>query len=502
MQAVNKVSTVSVSPSVLGARSQAQSLGDDIAILVRNVGKMYTLYDRPQDRLKQAFLWGRKKLYREFWALRDISFEVRRGEALGIIGRNGAGKSTLLQILSGTLPPTTGEVRINGQVAAMLELGSGFNPEFTGRENVYLNGAVLGFSREEMDERFDEIAAFADIGDFIDQPVKLYSSGMFVRLAFAVQACLEPDVLIVDEVLAVGDIFFRQKCHARMEKMMAENTTIILVTHDMGPVQKYCKNAILLEKGQVIFQGSSSEAIKRYYTLERKPDPKLVLAQPSTVNEGRRLSSKLLKDSNQSEISFWPDEDAFIDFSSAALIGEGWARCTAIALCDEAGDPCRVFQHGQRAYFYYEFEALRDLPVPIGGITISNDKNILVHGKTTLHHLVKSFPGVPKGTHIRFRQSVVLNLAPGEYTFSVGLTAMSQTDYASIEYMSWSQIQAGKFRLNHVDRAGAFSITPRVGEGLDLVHHGLCDLPGDCEIGLFLPKASSCLDVSAGHAVT
>jgi len=468
----------------------ATAVGDDVAISVRNVGKMYTLYNRPQDRLKQAFLWGRKKLYREFWALRDISFEVRRGEALGIIGRNGAGKSTLLQILAGTLTPTTGEVRISGQVMALLELGSGFNPEFTGRENVYLKGAILGFSREEMDELFDEIAAFADIGDFIDQPVKLYSSGMFVRLAFAVQACLEPDVLIVDEVLAVGDIFFRQKCHARMEKMMAGNTTIILVTHHMGPVQKYCQNAILLEKGQVIFQGSSSEAVKRYYTLKRKPDPKLVLAQPSIVKEDRKLSSKLLKDSNQIEISFWPDEDAFIEFSSAASIGEGWARCTAIALCDEEGDLCRVFQHGQRAYFYYEFEALQDLPVPIGGINISNDKNILVHGKTTLHHLAKSFPGVPKGTRIRFRQSIVLNLTVGEYTFSVGLTAMRQIDYANIEHMSWSEIQARILRLNHIDRVGSFSITRCVGEGLEITHFGVCDLPGDCEIGLSLPKTA------------
>jgi lipopolysaccharide transport system ATP-binding protein len=463
-----------------------RAMDNGVAISVRNVGKMYTLYDRPQDRLKQAFLWGRKKLYREFWALRDVSFEVRRGEALGIIGRNGAGKSTLLQILSGTLPPTTGEVQIKGQVAAMLELGSGFNPEFTGRENVYLNGAILGVSQEEMDELFDEIAAFADIGEFMDQPVKLYSSGMFVRLAFAVQVCLEPDVLIVDEVLAVGDIFFRQKCHARMEKMMTANTTIILVTHDMGPVQKYCKNAILLEKGQVIFQGSSSEAIKRYYTLERKPDPKLVLAQPSIVKEGRKLSSKLLKDSNQSEISFWPDEDAFIDFSSAASIGEGWARCTAVALCDGAGDPCRVFQHGQRACFYYEFEALQDLLVPFGVVVISNSKNIVVHGKATYQHLARSFPGVSKGTRIRFRQCIVLNLRSEQYTFDVVLNMMKPTDYANIENMSVSEIQSRVLRLSHINQAGTFSVVPPIGKGVTLNHFGICDLPGDCEIGLFI----------------
>lgn len=466
-------------------------MSDDIAISVRNISKRYLLYDRPQDRLKQSLFWRLGKDYaREFWALRDVSFEVRPGEALGIIGRNGAGKSTLLQIMAGTLASTTGEVqvKVNGRVAALLELGSGFNPQFTGRENVYLNGAILGFSREEMDELFDEIAAFADIGEFIDQPVKLYSSGMFVRLAFAVQACVEPDVLIVDEALSVGDIFFQQKCHARMEELQAGNTAIVLVTHDMGAVQKYCENAILLDQGQPIFQGSSSEAIKRYYTLQKSPDSNLLPAQSSKVDEDKKITSKLLRDSDQSGISFWPDRDAFIDFSSAASIGEGWARCTGIALCDAEGNPCHVFQREQSAYFYYEFEALQDLPVPIGGINISNNKNILVHGKTTLHHLEKSFPGVPKGARIRFWQSIVLNLTPGKYTFSVGLTAMKQIDYANVKHMSWSEIQTRILRLDHIDQAGVFSITSRVGEGLEIIHFGLCDLPGDCEIDLLLPK--------------
>jgi lipopolysaccharide transport system ATP-binding protein len=458
----------------------------DIAISVRNLGKMYHLYDRPQDRLKQAFLWGRKKLYREFWALRDVSFEVRRGEMLGIIGRNGAGKSTILQILAGTLPPTTGEVQIKGRVAALLELGSGFNPEFTGRENVYLNGAILGFSREEMDERFDEIAAFADIGEFIDQPVKLYSSGMYVRLAFAVQACLEPDVLIVDEALSVGDIFFQQKCHARMEKLLAGNTAVVLVTHDMGAVQKYCENAMLLEKGESIFKGGSSEAIKRYYTLERSPSSNLSPSGFSVVDENEKVFSELLTDPGQQDaISFWPDKDAFIDFSSAASIGEGWARCTGIALCDAEGNPCRVFRQGQRACFYYEFEALQDLLTPFGAVVISNSKNIIVHGKASYQYLAKSFQGIPKGMNIRFRQSIVLNLRAEQYTFDVVLNMMKPADYANLESMSVSEIQSKVFRLNHVNQAGTFSVISPVGEGLALAHFGMCDLPGDCEIGLF-----------------
>ncbi len=244
-------------------------MSDDIAISVRDVSKRYLLYDRPQDRLKQSLFWRFGKNYaREFWALRGVSFEVRRGEMVGIIGRNGAGKSTLLQIIAGTLQPTEGEVQVNGRVGALLELGSGFNPEFTGRENVYLNGAILGFSREEMDERFDEIAAFADIGEFMDQPMKLYSSGMFVRLAFAVQACVEPDILIVDEALAVGDIFFQQKCSTRMEKLRANGTTLLIVSHNMNTIQTLCRQSILLDKGEMIYSGESVNAVLRYQALQ------------------------------------------------------------------------------------------------------------------------------------------------------------------------------------------------------------------------------------------
>jgi ABC-type polysaccharide/polyol phosphate transport system ATPase subunit len=239
---------------------------DDVAVLARNLGKMYHLNAGPLALLKKDFLGVKKRLYREFWALRDVSFEVRRDETLGIIGRNGAGKSTLLQILAGTLAPTTGEVQVKGRVAALLELGSGFNPEFTGRENVYLNGAVLGFSRQEIAKRFDEIAAFADIGSFLEQPVKLYSSGMAVRLAFAVQACADPDVLIVDEALAVGDIGFQRKCYRHIETLKKEHgTSIILVTHDTNAIVNFCDKAVFLHEGGIVYLGEPKLAAELYY---------------------------------------------------------------------------------------------------------------------------------------------------------------------------------------------------------------------------------------------
>jgi lipopolysaccharide transport system ATP-binding protein len=239
----------------------------EILIDVDNVSKCYHLYQRPQDRLLQFFLRGRKKVHREFWALLNISLQVWRGEAVAIIGRNGAGKSTLLQLIAGTLRPTSGKITVQGRVAALLQLGSGFNPEFTGRENVFLNGAILGFSRAEIDRRFDEIAAFAEIGNFIDQPVKTYSSGMAMRLAFAVSTCLEPEVLIIDEALAVGDAVFQFKCRNRLQDLIAKGTTLLFVSHDMSAVKSFCKRAIYLENGQKKAEGES-EHIAEYYFMD------------------------------------------------------------------------------------------------------------------------------------------------------------------------------------------------------------------------------------------
>jgi lipopolysaccharide transport system ATP-binding protein len=239
-------------------------MSSDTAIKVNNLGKCYQIYNRPKDRLLQSLWRGRKQFYREFWALRDISFEVKRGEMVGIIGRNGVGKSTLLQLIAGTLTPTTGSIEVNGRVAALLELGSGFNPEFTGRENVFINGAILGISSAEMKGRFDEIADFADIGDFIDQPVKTYSSGMIVRLAFSVSVCVDPEVLLVDEALAVGDASFQYKCIERLEKLAKSGTTILFVSHDTGLVKAFCNSVIYLAEGCERASGPADEMVELY----------------------------------------------------------------------------------------------------------------------------------------------------------------------------------------------------------------------------------------------
>nr|WP_314529763.1 ABC transporter ATP-binding protein [uncultured Pseudomonas sp.] len=243
----------------------------EIAVQTTLLSKCYHLYDTPRDRLWQMLARGKKQFYREFWALKDVSLELRHGETVGIIGRNGSGKSTLLQLICGTLSATSGSIQSHGRVAALLELGSGFNPEFTGRENVYMNGSVLGLSRAEIELRFDEITAFANIGDFIDQPTKTYSSGMLVRLAFAVAVCVEPDILIVDEALAVGDASFQFKCLNRLETLTQQGTTLLFVSHDMGMVKRFCNRVVYLREGQVRASGTPEE-MAELYLLEMRDE--------------------------------------------------------------------------------------------------------------------------------------------------------------------------------------------------------------------------------------
>jgi len=462
-------------------------MNGNVAVSVRHLSKCYVLYEKPQDRLKHSlFRHLGKKYGREFWALKDISFDVHPGETFGIIGRNGSGKSTLLQMIAGTLMPTTGEIRVNGRVAALLELGSGFNPEFSGRENIFMNGAVMGISKKAMEERFDEIVSFADIGQFIDQPVKFYSSGMFIRLAFAVTTGLDADILLIDEALAVGDVFFRQKCYQRLEKLRERGVSILLVSHSMGDIEQFCRRALLLNHGEALFQGDASEAVKHYYLLEQN----YLLGQkhfPQGLGEYPEVQKYQLDPKENSETGFfWPNAEYFLKIEKNRQVSNGWARCTAIALCNERGLACHVFRQGERAFFYIEYEILREIDVPIGGIVIQNDKGIIVHGKNTLQYgsLVPTM--IPKGARIRFQQMIDLQIAPGEYTFEVGLATMSIYDYKNIEIYSHQEIDSKIVRLCHLPAAGQFAVTyQETGKRTPLMHHGVANLPGSCEVFVY-----------------
>jgi ABC-type polysaccharide/polyol phosphate transport system ATPase subunit len=458
-----------------------------VTIRAEGLGKMYHLYNSPRDRLKQAFLWGRKKLYREFWALRDVSLEVRRGETVGVIGRNGSGKSTLLQMLAGVLRPTTGSLHVAGRIGALLELGSGFNPDYTGRENVFLNGAILGLSRAEMERRFDEVVSFADIGQFIDQPVKTYSSGMFVRLAFAVTTCVDADVLLIDEALAVGDVFFRQKCYRRLEELRERGASIVLVSHAMGDVEQFCRRGVLLHRGNVAFEGPAVEAVRRYYLVAQE-EREHAMAASAASSPVSSASAPAAPSPQIGEIDDWPAADAFLDLAGITQVSNGWARCTAVAMCDDRHQPRRVFRQGQLARFFFEFELTRDIEVPICGVLLQSDKGVVVHGKNTLQHGTAVPRTVAAGSRLRMRQEMALEVQIGEYTFEVGLAALSRADYEAREGLSHDELHGRTVRICHV-KAGSFAVTLGNEQGQrHVLHHGVANLPGGATMGVLAPR--------------
>ena len=358
---------------------------DDVAIRVQNISKCYQLYDHPRNRLYQSVvprfqrIIGRapSTFFREFWALKDVSFEVKRGETVGIIGRNGSGKSTLLQIICGTLSPTSGLVETHGRVAALLELGSGFNPEFTGRENVYMNGSVIGLSRDEIDTRFDDIVAFADIGEFIDQPVKTYSSGMYVRLAFAVIAHVNADILVIDEALAVGDVFFVQKCMRFLRKFMEEGT-IIFVSHDTGAVVNLCNRAFMLNKGRVEKEGTAKEVAESYLATlveslqgadgietirkEASPPPEISTAPP------RDMRLEFINATNHRN-----DIELFQFDPEAPFFGKGGARIESVWLTDRNGRLLSWVVGGRRSGYLSDVKPIRTCLVPLLAFTLTID---------------------------------------------------------------------------------------------------------------------------------
>jgi lipopolysaccharide transport system ATP-binding protein len=448
---------------------------NNTVLCVSNLSKCYRVYDKPRDRLKQAISFGKKQYHRDFWALRDINLEVKKGEVIGIIGRNGSGKSTLLQLICQTLTPTSGHIEVNGRIAALLELGAGFNPQFTGRENVYINGAILGFNRKEIDMRFANIEAFADIGNFIDQPVKSYSSGMFVRLAFAVQACVNPDILIIDEALAVGDVFFRQKCYQLLSELQQRGVAIILVTHAMNEVEQFCHRALLLKHGKALFLGPASEAVKRYYVAEQETR--------GLIKENRNPVEAIDYKALPLEDFFWPATTAFLNISQVPQVTNDWAICTGVAICDHEGNVCQAYQQGDTASFFYEFKLLHDIDVPTTGIVIQNDRNIIVHGKSSIEYGSQVPQRVKSGEILRVRQDICLELAMGDYTFEIGLAAMTLQDYSQRKAYRYQELYAIQTRLCHLPNVGQFSILPRSHAApVQLLHHGIANLPGRCNL--------------------
>lgn len=396
-------------------------MSSEIAISVDGVSKRYEMYSKPRDRLLQFFSSGSKQYYKEFWALQKISFDVKKGETLGILGRNGSGKSTLLQIIAGTLTPTTGSVHTSGVLAALLELGSGFNPEFTGRENIYLNGVILGFSRQEMDQRLEEIISFADIGDHLDQPIKTYSSGMTVRLAFAVQACVSPQVLIVDEALSVGDEKFQRKCFEYIEKLRKGGCSILLVTHSTATVEKFCQRGVLLHKGEVQGIGPAKEIVDQYYALLYS-DEKAYQRYQTNKSGSQDLPRSAQADRpgiNAGAVTANPQDAAT---SGLRAVIAGWD------VVDTQGLPCEKCSTGET--FVVRF--LVDVREPVheiqAGLLIRTVEGVSAFGTSTLYH-EKNIVHPSEGSRYAVEFEIEASLCAGTYFITLAIAeAISHSD--------------------------------------------------------------------------
>lgn len=424
---------------------------DKTAIVLKDIGKCYQIYRNPRDRLKQFLLprirrsLGRpdRKYYEEFWALRNVSVEVKRGETLGIIGRNGSGKSTLLQVLCGTLTPTEGRVSINGRVAALLELGSGFNPEFSGVENVYMQGSLLGLSKSEIDERFDQIAAFADIGEFIHHPVKTYSSGMYVRLAFSVAAHVDADVLVIDEALAVGDALFTQKC-MRFLRKFKEHGTLLFVSHDAGAITGLCDNALWLHQGEPRAYGPAKSVSEAYLEslYEDSNSQNLKNSRESGTPSERNLPEKgeVQKDSrlellNRSKLR--NDIEVF-DFNPARSqgFGAGAAKIKNVALRDLTGIPLSFLIGGEEVVLRIEVDVLSYLHQPIIGFAFKDRLGQVLFGDNTYISYRLAPVSVDEGRVLVAEfQFIMPILPPGDYSLAAAVADGTQENHVQHEWI-------------------------------------------------------------------
>ena len=395
----------------------------NLAINVCDVTKIYRLYDKPIDRLKESISLTHKKYHKEFFALDKISFSVEKGSTVGIIGTNGSGKSTILKIITGVLNPTTGSVEVDGNISALLELGAGFNMDYTGIENIYMNGTMMGFSREQMEAKLPEILEFADIGDFVYQPVKTYSSGMFVRLAFALAINVEPEILIVDEALSVGDVFFQAKCYRRMEEIRKTGTTILMVTHDMGSVIKYCDKVILLNKGEFLAEGPAGEMVDLYKKIlaGRMDDLEADLAKrlDSNFSDMMELNNDINKTHAKEYHGLMKDKISINQ--NKTEYGDGRAEIYDLGLLDSKGELTNLLLKGEEFTIREKIRFNANIESPIFTFTIKDKKGTELSGTNTMFEGVEVKPVKPGDEAVvEFKQKMTLQ--GGEYLLSMSCT--------------------------------------------------------------------------------
>ncbi|WP_337537712.1 ABC transporter ATP-binding protein [Suilimivivens sp.] len=388
-----------------------------VAIQVKGLEKAYKLYDKPSDRLKEALGFGRKKRYKEHYALKGVDMTIYQGETVGIIGTNGSGKSTILKIITGVLNPTGGSVHVNGRISALLELGAGFNMEYNGIENIYLNGTMIGFSKKEIDAKMDDILNFADIGDYVHQPVKTYSSGMFVRLAFAVAINIEPEILIVDEALSVGDVFFQAKCYHKFEEFKEMGKTIVFVSHDLSSISKYCDRVVLLNQGVKLGEGSPKEMIDAYKQVlvgQYVPaaDDQSLLSDKE-ITAAAAAAAGTVKGEVNPELLEYGTKDAMI---------------TGYKITDDMGRETSALLKGKECTITMQVHFEHDIEAPIFAFTIKNIKGVEITGTNTMVEKAFLSP-VRAGSDMEITFTQKIDLQGGEYLLSFGVTGFEKEEF-------------------------------------------------------------------------
>ena len=388
-----------------------------VAIQVKGLEKAYKLYDKPSDRLKEALGFGRKKRYKEHYALKGVDMTIYQGETVGIIGPNGSGKSTILKIITGVLNPTGGSVHVNGRISALLELGAGFNMEYNGIENIYLNGTMIGFSKKEIDAKMDDILNFADIGDYVHQPVKTYSSGMFVRLAFAVAINIEPEILIVDEALSVGDVFFQAKCYHKFEEFKEMGKTIVFVSHDLSSISKYCDRVVLLNQGVKLGEGSPKEMIDAYkQVLVGQYVPAAddhSLLSDKEITAAAAAAAGTVKGEVNPELLEYGTKDAMI---------------TGYKITDDMGRETSALLKGKECTITMQVHFEHDIEAPIFAFTIKNIKGVEITGTNTMVEKAFLSP-VRAGSDMEITFTQKIDLQGGEYLLSFGVTGFEKEEF-------------------------------------------------------------------------
>ena len=383
-----------------------------------DITKTYKIYSKPMERLKESLSLKHKRYSKDYFALKNINMTICRGETVGIIGVNGAGKSTLLKIVTGVLNQTSGTMQVNGRISALLELGAGFNPEYTGLENIYVNGMVIGFTREEIDQKLQDILDFADIGDFVYQPVKTYSSGMFVRLAFAVAINIEPEILIVDEALSVGDVFFQAKCFRKFEEFKEKGKTILFVTHDLGSINKYCDRAILLHKGEKVAEGSPKEIVDLY--------KKKLTATSQTKEECESVKEEAENGPEAENPLIW--KNSLNQNSSVVEYGTKQGEIVDFAIVDEDGNITNCIEKGTRFKIKVKAKFYEEIKDPILAYTIKDLKGNELTGTNTMYEgLTLGTVNVGETKTASFVQEMLLQ--GGEYLLSLGCTGFQEGEF-------------------------------------------------------------------------